>query len=463
MPLSAKKIAIKAGLVLLTIAQGLGFVLLKLLGWLAMPLRAVWRFGLRKIVFWIYRRILKLKISKRLIIPAQKLFSTIFGHRYVVHAMIAFIVIFVSAKNIYAREVNLGELSQESLIFQMIDDAEGIAFTETRELSDSFLNTTFETPEGASGTPPTGFVGTDAGLLAYDQGVLKNVPITDGDSVEPAEVIGIESDEEIDHSTTEFVEGPRTYTVQSGDTIGGIAQRFGISINTVLWANDMTARSIIRPGQELTILPTTGVLHTVARGQTLGWIANKYDSTVDEILDFNDIAGAHLLQIGDQLVIPGGKQVVAPRPAPAPTPTRLATVQNVFTPPAEAPSGVTAAAGELVWPTDQHLINQYYKWNHPGLDINGRLTNKVYAIDDGTVVFSGWNSGGYGYMILIDHGNGMKSRYAHESQLFVEAGDQVTKGQAIGMVGSTGRSTGPHVHFELYVSGSRVNPLNYYK
>lgn len=459
MPLKAKKFAIKAGLILLSVTQFIGFIFLKLLGWISLPFLALWRFGLRGVVFSIYRQILKLKLSKRFVVPAQKLFSTIFGHRYVVHVMIAFIVIFVSGKNIYAREVDLGMTSQESLIFQMIDDAEGIAFVETRELTDSFLNKTFELPEGATSTPISGVLGGDAGLLAYDSGVLKAVPPSDDETIAPAEVIGIETDEEIDHSQTEFVEELRVYTVQPGDTIGGIAQRHGISINTVLWANNMTARSIIRPGQELTILPTTGILHTVTSGQTLGYIANKYDSDIDSILEFNDIAGAHLLQIGDDLVIPGGKQVTAPRPT---TTTRLATVKSVFTPEV-APAGVSGEIGKLVWPTDQSLINQYYKWNHPGLDINGRLTNNIYAVDDGTVIYSGWNSGGYGYMILIDHGNGMKSRYAHESKLFVEAGDQVIKGQTIGKIGSTGRSTGPHIHFELYVNGSRVNPLNYYR
>ena len=461
MPIKAKKVAIRAGLILLAVVKGAAFLMLKIFGWLAAPLRFIWRHGFRKIAFWIYRRILRLRLSGRFIIPTQKAFSSIFGHRYVVHTMIAFIVLFVSAENLYARDIDLGNQSQESFIFQMVGDAEGISFMETRRLGDSFLNQTPGLSEGATSTDAAfAMLGTDAGMLAYDQGVLKTTPSTDGEAVAPAEIIGLEADEPNDETKTELVQGPTTYVVQSGDTIGGIAQRHGISINTILWANDMTARSIIRPGQELIILPTTGVLHTVKRGETLGYIANKYDSDVESILEYNDIAGPQYLQIGDELVIPGGKQIVAPAPAPAPS--RLATVQSVFTPSAEAPAGITGEVGKLVWPTDQHLINQYFKWNHPGIDVNGNLTQHTYAVDDGTVIFSGWNNGGYGNMILIDHGNGMKTRYAHHSKLFVKTGDHVTKGQAIGNVGSTGRSTGPHLHFEIYVNGTRVNPLNYY-
>ncbi len=116
-----------------------------------------------------------------------------------------------------------------------------------------------------------------------------------------------------------------------------------------------------------------------------------------------------------------------------------------------------------MWPTNQKRINQYYKWRHTGLDINGTLKDATYAVDAGIVTFSGWNKSGYGNMILVDHGNGMVTRYAHHSKMYVKAGDQVTKGQTIGMVGSTGRSTGPHLHFEIYMNGKRVNPLEYYR
>jgi len=206
----------------------------------------------------------------------------------------------------------------------------------------------------------------------------------------------------------------------------------------------------------------------VKRGETLGAIAKKYDSDVDKILAANLIKSPTQVQIGERLVIPDGRPVAAPAPAsrpsaPAPTPPRLGDVRDVFLPPEEAPPSRTVDGVELVWPTVQKRINQYYKWRHTGIDINGTLKDATYAVDAGIVTYSGWNSSGYGNMILIDHGNGMVTRYAHHSKMYVKTGDQVTKGQTIGMVGSTGRSTGPHLHFEIYMNGKRVNPLEYYR
>jgi murein DD-endopeptidase MepM/ murein hydrolase activator NlpD len=197
--------------------------------------------------------------------------------------------------------------------------------------------------------------------------------------------------------------------------------------------------------------------------KSLGVIAKKYGSEVDKILAANRVSSPSQIQIGEELVIPEGRPpVVARAPAPA-APPRLGDVRDVFKPPAEAPPSQAAEGVDLVWPTDQKRINQYFKVRHAGLDINGSLSNATYAVDAGIITYSGWNSGGYGNMILIDHGNGMVTRYAHHSKLYVKVGDQVLKGQTIGMVGSTGRSTGPHLHFEIYVNGKRVNPLTYYK
>lgn len=451
MPLHIKKYAVKSLILLLQAFRFIGNLLLKVFSFVAIPFMFLWKIGLRKVAFWVYKRILKFKIaSGRVVSPVKRTFFSIFGHRYVVHGMIAFIVVFVSVKNIHAREVDLGEASQESLIFAMVQGADDVPRTEMADASDEgFLNFTFESFETDSATTTLPVpLGTDAGLLAYDAGVLKAVPTTDEETAIPEERPEIAQ--------------PTTYTVRSGDTISGIAKSFGISINTVLWANNMTARSVIRPGQKLTILPTTGVQHTVKRGENLGVIARKYGTEIDDILEANDLASASLLQIGQELLIPGGKPPVAPRPKVT-TPTRLASVQKVFSAASEPPPSKAAAVGSLVWPTDQRRINQYFKWRHSGIDINGNFNNAIYAIDDGIVTLAGWNRHGYGNQIMINHGNGMKSRYAHNSKHFVKAGDQVKKGQTIAMIGSTGRSTGPHIHFEIYVNGRRVNPLNYYR
>jgi murein DD-endopeptidase MepM/ murein hydrolase activator NlpD len=127
------------------------------------------------------------------------------------------------------------------------------------------------------------------------------------------------------------------------------------------------------------------------------------------------------------------------------------------------PDADTAATSKvkLLWPTTQHSITQYYGWKHTGVDLDGDYTDAIYAAEDGTVVEAGWNSGGYGLQVVIDHGNGFKTRYGHSSKLFVKVGDKVTRGETIAMVGTTGRSTGTHLHFEVYLNGKRTNPLAY--
>jgi len=239
------------------------------------------------------------------------------------------------------------------------------------------------------------------------------------------------------------------YEVQIDDTISSIAERFNLNLNTLLWENRLSARSIIRPGQKLTILPTNGVTYRIGRGDTVASIAKKYAVTTENILAYNKISSSSLT-IGQTIVIPGGR----PPAAPVALVARTATVT-----PINAPAG--SSTTKLLWPTGAKRITQYYTWRHGGIDIAGPTGTAIYAAEDGIVEVSGWNKGGYGYYIIIDHGGGLKTLYGHASKLHVAAGDRVTRGDQIANVGSTGRSTGPHLHFEVRIRGSRTNPLNY--
>ncbi len=249
------------------------------------------------------------------------------------------------------------------------------------------------------------------------------------------------------------------YTVQSGDTISSIARRFGVSVNTVLWENNLTATSLIKPGIELSILPSSGISHTITRGQTLGQIAALYGVSSDDILTTNNLANPNQLQLGAKIIIPGGSRLAVA--APTRTTARQASSGIIGIIQNNKPSALIPSGGRMVWPTSGYRITQYFSSRHTGLDIANKIGTPIYAADAGTVVTVGYNRGGYGNQIVINHGGGKQTRYAHLSSFDVRVGNKVTKGQYIGAMGSTGRSTGPHLHFEVLINGNVYNPLNY--
>jgi len=240
------------------------------------------------------------------------------------------------------------------------------------------------------------------------------------------------------------------YTIQSGDTISSIAQKFNISINTVLWANNLSGLSVIRPGQKLNILPTTGISHKVSKGDTISAIAKKYGVEQDKILNYNNLVSIDQLSIGQALIVPGGEikhTYYASRRTPS--------VSNIF----RAPSSQKKSSG-FIWPTAATKITQYYHWRHHGLDIGGPTGTPLYASMSGKVTRAGWGTG-YGNYVVIDHGNGKKSLYAHMSKIYVKRGQSVKQGVTIGAMGSTGWSTIARIHFESIINGRRMNIGSY--
>ncbi len=250
--------------------------------------------------------------------------------------------------------------------------------------------------------------------------------------------------------------GPQIYTVEDGDTVAGIAAKFNVSSNTVLWANGLVKNDVIKVGDHLTILPTTGVLHTVASGDTLSAIAKKYEVEEAEISDFNGLSNSDKLSIGRKLIIPDG--YIAPQRPPVVDET---TDSSQLAEEQPAPLAVEHDASGFIWPTTTKHISQYFRWGHTGVDIDNRSLPPIYAAEAGTVEFAG-RLGGYGNLVVVNHGAGLQTYYAHASAFYVEKGETVEKGQAIAKVGSTGRSTGPHLHFEIRKQGRPVNPLGMY-
>ena len=246
------------------------------------------------------------------------------------------------------------------------------------------------------------------------------------------------------------------YTVQEGDTVSSIALKFAVSEDTIRWQNDLKSKASIKVGQILQILPVSGVSHKVVKGDTVYSIAKKYDSSAQAIVDFpfNTFSNDETfdLAIGQTMIVPDG---VIPEAVPW---SPVARVKQI-TPDA----GTVVASGNFVWPA-AGTISQRFAWYHKGIDIANKAAPNILAADSGKVIVAGWpDNYGYGNRVMIDHGNGFVTLYGHLQTVYVVAGQTVSRGAAIGKMGSTGRSTGIHLHFEVIQSGTYLNPLNVLK
>ncbi len=237
------------------------------------------------------------------------------------------------------------------------------------------------------------------------------------------------------------------YVVRPGDTLSEIANMFGVSINTIIWANDLKNSRDVHPGDTLVILPVSGVERTIVKGDTLKSLAKKYGAHAEDIAQYNGLDLTEALVVGTTIIIPGGEIAV-----PVPTTHAPSTHREPYL----GSSGSTQS-GYYSNPVPGGIITQsLHGWN--GIDIGGVRGTPVRAAANGTVIVargSGWN-GGYGVYVVIMHDNGSQTLYSHMGSIVVSPGQQVSSGQIIGYVGSTGLSTGPHLHFE--VRGA-VNPF----
>lgn len=266
------------------------------------------------------------------------------------------------------------------------------------------------------------------------------------------------------------------YTVQAGDTLFGIAEKFGLKPETLLWGNQHVLGDNphnLRPGQELNILPVDGVYHRWSAGDGLNAVARFFGVTPEDIINFpgNNLDPNTLgdwsnpnIEAGTWLVIPGGKRDFVSWSAPA-IPRDNPSVAKVLGP------GVCGAVmdgavgmGSFVWPANNHYLSGFdysYSTNHLGIDIAGKEGEPIYAADSGVVVYAGWNNWGYGNVVVINHGNGWQTLYAHLSSYNVSCGQSVNQTDLIGTIGNTGNSSGAHLHFEMMYNGGKVNPWDY--
>jgi len=242
------------------------------------------------------------------------------------------------------------------------------------------------------------------------------------------------------------------YRVAEGDTVSSIALKFKVTIDTIMWENNLKSVDAIKVGQILKILPVTGVNYKVKRGETIYSIAKAYQVDAQNIIDypFNTFTNDETfsLSAGQELVIPDG---IKPKEIVLDTRSIARTV---------APIPGVVGEGNFMWPTSG-VISQRYSWYHRAVDVANRSNPAIVAAQGGTVTSSGWNGGGYGNYVVINHGNGYTTLYAHmlNNSVVVQAGQVVKQGQKLGTMGSTGRSTGTHLHFEIRNGSNLVDPL----
>jgi len=230
------------------------------------------------------------------------------------------------------------------------------------------------------------------------------------------------------------------YTVREGDALSFIAEMYGVTTNTIIWANDLKNATDIKPGQSLVILPIAGVQHVVADGDTLSSLVKKYDADLTELLSYNNLTADSELVIDTELIIPGAQVATA-------------AVKTIAAP---VKSSVGATSGSwLTHPAPGALRTQGIH-GYNGIDLAAGYGSTIRAAASGEVIVAkatGWN-GGYGAYIVIKHNNGVQTLYAHLSEVYVGVGEWVSAASTIGTMGNSGRSTGTHLHFEVRGGGN---------
>ena len=268
------------------------------------------------------------------------------------------------------------------------------------------------------------------------------------------------------------------YSVQKGDTLFGIAEKYNLKPETIFWSNRYVMGNDpenLVPGMELNILPIEGAYHRWSAGEGLNGVASFYGVTAEDIINYGgnnlnldaigDLSNPNI-DPGTMLIIPNGYATFVSL-IPSITRKNIAVGSSIGTGACgKVLDDGAYGVGMFIWPTNQATITGY-DWspetNHNGIDIGGKSGDPIYAADNGIVVYAGWSSVGYGYLVIIDHGNGFTSLYAHllEGSIMVECGQSIWQTNVIGGMGTTGNSSGIHLHFEIRNNGTPVNPKDY--
>lgn len=425
--------------------------------WFSNPIRKIFYFIFKKTILPLYNLLyyFKKKLRSETEKNSDNKIIMLLANRYLIYILTIILSIGILINNFTISGAAAEDLGKKSLLYKI---AQGDEFEEIiKEKSVIIENNTKENPDVKSGLATSSKASETISLNIEKTTLTRSEKPREIDTLNLQETtvaqgLAAETISKTGSISTLLLPKPKSeifeYIVESGDTVSSIAEKFQISINTILWANDLSGLSIIRPGDKLTIPPTNGVIHKVKKGDTISAIAKNYNVEQDAVLNYNQLISNEQLSIGQVLIVPGGEIQQSYQRTPS-------GFTSVFKPPSSQKK-----TGGFIWPTVSRSITQYYHWRHHAIDIGGKISSPIYASMSGTVTHADWGNG-YGYYVIMDHSGGKKTLYAHLSKIYVQNGDQVVQGAVIGAVGSTGWSTGPHLHFEIIINGTKVNPLSY--
>ena len=444
-----KKLLINLLLALIEGLRKLGHYIKVLLITVTKPVAFLWKKLFRPLVIKVYKFYLFVTNKIKRALGINKRLNFLFSNRYVVHVSIVIMALVVASTNIVqASEIRPEDFQTKTILHDIVqpeigDDEDIVETSESIKKSDKqYVDTS------------TSLV-SNIPVIEEDDSVQGNLLISEGGG---ALVKSNILDTKLGYTTD-----IREHEVKEGETASMIAEDYGISLATLQWANGLGSSTVIKPGEKLKIPPVDGVIYTIESGDTLLDVVSKRKGDIDKVRELNEIGDDDLIAVGTTIIIPDGQPYTPP---PPPTTSSSGSTSgssgttggwtSVFNP-SNQPSA-PAASGQFGWPSASHDISQYSRWGHIAIDIRGPMGTAIYASAGGVATLH--SGGGYGNYIIVDHQNGWSTLYAHLSSYGVSNGQYVSQGQYIGGEGSTGWSTGPHLHFEIRQGGTKYNPLD---
>lgn len=462
MSLRLKQLTVSALVTLFRLSHAILSMVWWLVTMVVYPILFLAKTAIKPVVLWAYRWYVTAytKLKRSLFLQNKILF--IFGHKYFIHVTVIIIALFVTTTNLNAQEYNGDEFGKHSALYKIVqENSEEITTEDIVE-------------QGLPQRPSTGqrYI-NNSGTVALDSTNINPSAKTTSALGENQASTTAANATFVSNTMLQTKGGIRAdivnYTVKTGESIGTIANRFGISAQTILWANGLSDTSIIKAGDVLKVPPVSGYTYQIATGDTLQKVVEKYHGDLEATMKLNGISDDQTVAVGSQIVVIGG----AP-PAPAPTPIKNSYLANSDTRYSSGNSGsgvnvnrnvpARVTGGTFNWPLACHSAMTTY-WGHAGRgrDISCGVGQPIYAATDGVarISFTGAWGHGYGNAIDISGPGGVMTRYAHMSAFNVSNGQRVSRGQVIGFVGMTGRTSGPHLHFEIHINGVAYDPINY--